>query len=81
MFVCCLQVCLAWKTISWQIDEENRVKHRQIWQSTCEEDVYSLYSMLQVTAILMSFMVDSKLQESEMIGKGRDIRENVEKTC
>ena len=29
-FVCCLQVCLAWKTISCQTDKGNRVKHSQI---------------------------------------------------
>ena len=30
VFVCCLQVCLAWKTIFCQTDKGNRVKHRQI---------------------------------------------------
>ena len=28
--VCCLQVCLAWETISWQTDKGNGVKHSQI---------------------------------------------------
>ena len=30
VFVCYLQVCLAWKTISCQIDKRNRVKHGRI---------------------------------------------------
>ena len=37
--VCCLQVCLVWKTISCHTDKENRVKYSQIWQGTCEENV------------------------------------------
>ena len=37
--VCCWQVCLAWKTISCLTDMCNRIKHSQIWQGTCEEDV------------------------------------------
>ena len=32
MFRCCLQVCLAGKTISCQTEKGNRVKHRQILQ-------------------------------------------------
>ena len=42
--VCCLQVCLAWKTISCQTDKGNRVKHVQFLQGTllllytCVED-------------------------------------------
>ena len=29
VFVCCLQACPAWKTISYQRDKGNRVKHVQ----------------------------------------------------
>ena len=38
VIVCCLQVSLAWKTISCQTEKENRVKIKQIWHGNCVED-------------------------------------------
>ena len=53
VFVCCLQVCLACKTISCQTDKKNRVKHSQIMQGNCLKDaVYSyLLSELRPTTL------------------------------
>ena len=62
MFVCCFQVSLAWKTISCQMEKGNRVKHRQIWQGNCVEEVnladqngikeFAIYYRHQVSAYL-----------------------------
>ena len=33
VFICCLQVCLAWKTISCQTDKGNRVRQTEYCHS------------------------------------------------
>ena len=59
MFVCCLEVSLAWKTVSCQTDNGNRVKHSQIWQGTSEEDANILipgfavmFTLRQLTVVI-----------------------------
>ena len=43
MFVCCLQLCPAWKTVFCQTDKGNSVKHIQIYQDTCEDEHSKVY--------------------------------------
>ena len=49
VFVCCLQVCLAWKTISCQTDTGNRVKRSQFSQGTCGEDDTKYETIIQAS--------------------------------
>ena len=46
MFVCFLQVCLAWKTISCLTDKGNRLKHVQFSQGVPVWRMYALWCIV-----------------------------------
>ena len=54
--VCCLHVSFAWKTISCHTEKGNGVKHKQIWQGNCVEDVVKMNNdnWLKTTKLVVS---------------------------
>ena len=58
--VCCSQVSLAWKTISFRKEKGNRVKHRQTWQGNHVEDeiTRNLNFITYTTVVAKRFQTD-----------------------